>query len=58
MTVSIINNNVWEFKTGEVVREEKDFVVVKVLDPYIPNWSYNVRFPRTMIKYEKVIAQA
>lgn len=58
MDATIINNSVWEFKRGTVIREETDFVVVRMVDFYNPNWIYDVRFPREMIKFEPTTAQA
>jgi hypothetical protein len=58
MQARIINNYHWGDKTGEVVREEEQFIIVRIKDPYNAKLSYNIRFPRSMVKFEKLVAQA
>jgi len=58
MFATIKKNHHWEDQRGEVVHEEVDYVIVRIMDKYNSDWAYNVRFPRTMIEYEKVIAEA
>lgn len=58
MIATVKNNYQWEGYRGEVIREEPEYVIVKIQDKYHPKLSYNIRFPRTMVEFELPVAQA
>lgn len=58
MEATIIYNPIWEYRSGKVVREEVDFVTVRIQDSYNKKLSYDVRFPRQMVQTYLPVAKA
>ena len=58
MEATIINNPVWEYRTGHVIKEETDFVTVQIIDKLNKDLVYNLRLPRLMVKTYLPVAQA
>ena len=48
----------WEDQRGTVVGENETHVTVRIADKSNPEWIYDVKIPRSMVVFEKEVAQA
>ena len=55
MEAEIQYSPIWEYKKGTIIKEEIDFVTVRIKDGRM---SYDLRLPRAMVKTSMVVAQA
>ena len=51
-------NPVWEYKFGKVIKEETDFITLRIIDKYNPKLSYDLRLPRLMVETKMEVAKA
>ena len=58
MDAVILHNPVWEYKRGLVVKEEKHFVTVRIIDKYNKGFVYDLRLPWTMVKLQPTVGEA
>jgi hypothetical protein len=58
MLATIKNSYHWEDQRGTVVGENETHVTVRILDKYNDKLSYDVKFPRAQVVFEKEVAQA